>query len=141
MLWKKIYLAAVVMMLVTAFSVGSTAQDVVPAEQWLVVVGVNAGDGAEFPPAATVWYHLDVHNAATPATWTTVADTIWHTGAGDTMRVSWDIPKDGQDWQYRSVPTVDWGDGTVEVAVPCLSPWRRARRVEGPSDGCGWLNR
>lgn len=138
MQWKKIYLVMVAVMFAAAFTV--VAQEIVPAEQWMVVVGVNAGGGAEFPVDASVWYQLEVHNEATPDEWT-VVDTLWHTGAGDTMKVAWDIPKDGRDWQFRSTPTVDWGDGTVEVADACFSLWRRARRIEGPPDPCGWLNR
>lgn len=138
---QKLLLTVMVCGVLVFYFVAASSQENVPAEQWIEVVGVNAGGGEEFPPEASVWYVIHIHNEADPERWVCLADSLAHPGAGDTTRIAYDIPKDGLLYQFRSVAWVDWGDGVVEEDEPCLSAWRRARRIEQPEQPCGWATR
>lgn len=130
-----------VLALVVYLCTGLVAQEVVAPEQWMQVIGVNAGGGAEFPSDASVRYHIDIHTEDVPGEWAAITDSLAHTGAGDTMRVAYDLPQDGIRYEFRSFAIVEWGDGTVEYSDLCYSGWVLARRVESPPEPCGWLAR
>lgn len=132
------FVAVVVVLLVVLGGIG-IADVSIPYQQNIEWGDIQPDQGATFPTGTLQHFVVEMHQSAAPDNWWTILVTVPDVPDGLTHDAPFDIPKDGNKYQFRVTSFVHWPNGEIEGLEPCYSEWAKAL-VAHPG-GCQWSPR